>query len=36
MRGTPLPEPAHPDLEARLNDVLDSLNSDKKKPFTRD
>ncbi|MEA2444637.1 MAG: hypothetical protein QOJ12_1929 [Thermoleophilales bacterium] len=36
MRGTPLPAAVHPDIEARLNDVLDSLNSDKKKPFTRD
>jgi hypothetical protein len=36
MRGTPLPPPVHPDLEARLTEVLDSLGSDKKKPFTRD
>jgi hypothetical protein len=36
MRGVPEPAPAHPDIEARLTRVLDSLGSDKKKPFARD
>jgi hypothetical protein len=35
-RGRPAPAPVHPDIEAKLTDVLDSLGSDKKKPFTRD
>ena len=35
MRARPEPAPplAHPDIEERLNGVLDSLGSDKKKPF---
>jgi hypothetical protein len=36
MRGRPVPAANHPDIEARLTEVLDSLGSDKKKPFTRD
>ena len=36
MTGRPAPAaPAHPDIEDRLTGVLDSLGSDKKKPFTR-
>jgi hypothetical protein len=36
LRGTPLPEPSHPDIATRLGDVLDRLGSDHKKPFARD
>jgi hypothetical protein len=35
-RGRPAPAPVHPDIESKLTDVLDSLGSDKKKPFTRE
>jgi hypothetical protein len=35
MRGLPVAAPAHSDIESRLAEVLDSLGSDKKKPFTR-
>jgi hypothetical protein len=34
MRRPPAPEP-HPDIAARLGDVLDRLGSDHKKPFAR-
>ena len=33
MRSRPEPQPVHPDIEERLTGVLDSLGSDKKKPF---
>ena len=36
LRGQPPGAPPHPDLEARLGDVLDRLGSDHKKPFARD
>jgi hypothetical protein len=35
LRGTPPPEPVHPDIALRLGDVLDRLGSDHKKPFAR-
>ena len=36
LRGVPLPEAPHPDIEVRLGEVLDRLGSDHKKPFARD
>jgi hypothetical protein len=37
MRGRPIPDASpHANIEAKLTEVLDSLGSDKKKPFTRD
>jgi hypothetical protein len=37
MRGRPTPQAdPHANIEAKLTEVLDSLGSDKKKPFTRD
>ena len=36
-RRSPAPEPVpHPDIEARLGEVLDRLGSDHKKPFARE
>lgn len=36
LTGKPLPEPVHPEIEARLGEVLDRLGSDQKKPFARE
>lgn len=36
LRGARPPEPRHPDLEQRLEGVLDSLGSAHRKPFARD
>ena len=35
LMGKPPAEPPHPDMAARLGDVLDTLGSDHKKPFAR-
>jgi hypothetical protein len=36
LRRVPPAAPSHPDIEARLTDVLDRLGSDHKKPFARE
>ena len=36
LRGEPPPAPSHPDIEARLGEVLDHLGSAHKKPFARE
>jgi class 3 adenylate cyclase len=36
LRGAKPPPPRHPDLEQRLEGVLDRLGSDSKKPFARE
>ena len=36
LRGQPVAPPSHPDIEARLGEVLDRLGSDHKKPFARE
>ena len=36
LLGKPVPEPAHPQIEERLGEVLDRLGSDHKKPFARE
>jgi hypothetical protein len=36
LRGRQPDPPAHPEIEARLGEVLDRLGSDHKKPFARD
>ena len=36
LRGQVPDPPAHPDIEARLGEVLDRLGSDHKKPFARE
>ena len=35
MRGEPVPEPGHGELEERLSEVLDDLGSAHKRPFSR-
>jgi hypothetical protein len=36
LRGAKPPPPRHPDIEQRLEGVLDTLGSDQRKPFARD
>ena len=36
LRGVPPEPPPHPEIEARLGEVLDRLGSDHKKPFARE
>jgi hypothetical protein len=36
LRGTQVDEPQHSDMEDKLGDLLDSLGSAHRKPFTRD